>query len=128
MSQSQQTRQGPPDELEHLKSRLAEAEETLRAIRSGEVDALVVETSAGEQVFTLTGAEHPYRLMIEMMNEGAAILAQNGTIFYCNQCFSEMIKTPLEKITGGSIYRFIPPKEKKLFKTLINSTPTYNWL
>ncbi|RJQ66395.1 MAG: PAS domain-containing protein [Desulfobacteraceae bacterium] len=107
------------EELQHLKSRLAEAEYTLRAIRSGEVDALVVETKEGEQVFTLAGAEHPYRLMIEMMNEGSAILAHNGTIFYCNQCFSAMVKTPLEKIIGGSIYQFIQPKEKKLFKTLI---------
>jgi PAS domain S-box-containing protein len=119
MSKSRDRREGLQDELEHLKSRLAEAEDTLRAIRSGEVDALVVETEEGEQVFTLAGADHPYRLMIEMMNEGAAILALNGTIFYCNQHFSEMVKTQLEKIIGGSIYQFIQPKEKTLFKTLI---------
>jgi PAS domain S-box-containing protein len=107
------------EELQQLKSRLAEAEETLRAIRSGEVDALVVETGKGEQVFTLTGADHPYRLMVEMMNEGSAILDPNGTIFYCNQRFSEMIKTSLEKIIGGSIYQFVEPNEKKLFKKLI---------
>jgi PAS domain S-box-containing protein len=119
MSKSQEKGEGFQDELQHLKSRLAEAEETLRAIRSGEVDALVVETKEGEQVFTLAGAEHPYRVMIEMLNEGAATLALNGTVFYCNQRFSEIVKTPLEKIIGGSIYQFIQPKEKKLFKALI---------
>jgi PAS domain S-box-containing protein len=119
MSKRQETREGFQDELEHLKFRLAEAEETLRAIRSGEVDALVVETKEGEQVFTLAGAEHPYRVMIEMLNEGAAILALNGTVFYCNQRFSEMVRTPLEKLIGGSIYQLIQPKEKTLFKTLI---------
>jgi PAS domain S-box-containing protein len=121
MGETHETKVGLLVEIQNLKSRLAEAEETLRAIRSGEVDALVVETSEGEQVFTLNGAEHPYRLMIEMMNEGAVILALNGTVFYCNQCFSNIVKTPLEKIIGGSIYQFIQPKEKKLFKTLVKS-------
>jgi len=104
----------------YLESRLAEAEETIRAIRSGAVDALVVETpQGGEQIFTLAGAEHPYRVMIEMMNEGAAILARNGTIFYCNRRLADMVKTPLEKIIGASIYRFIEPKKKKLFRALV---------
>ena len=76
------TRQALLAEIEHLKLRLEESESILRAIRNGEVDALVVNTPEGDQIFTLSGAEHPYRLMIEMMQEGAAILAANGTIFY----------------------------------------------
>jgi PAS domain S-box-containing protein len=40
-----------------LRARLEDAEEMLRAIRAGEVDALVVETSAGSQLFTLQGVE-----------------------------------------------------------------------
>jgi len=40
-----------------LRARLEEAEETLRAIRSGEVEALVVETAQGPQVFTLASAD-----------------------------------------------------------------------
>jgi PAS domain S-box-containing protein len=105
--------------VEHLQSRLAESEETLRAIRSGEVDALAIETPTGEQIFTLAGAEHPYRVMIEMMNEGAAILVRNGTIFYCNKRLADMVKTPLEKMIGASIYQFIEPRNKKIFRALI---------
>lgn len=41
-------------ELEELRQRLQEAEETLDAIRSGEVDALVVSGPSGEKVFTLS--------------------------------------------------------------------------
>ena len=103
----------------HVESQLAELEETIRAIRSGEVDALVASTADGDKVFTLMGAEHPYRAMIEMMNEGAAILVQNGTIFYCNQRLADMVRTPLEKIIGASIYQFIEPQKKKLFKALV---------
>ena len=43
-------------ELEELRQRLQEAEETLDAIRNGEVDALVVCGPSGEKVFTLEGA------------------------------------------------------------------------
>ena len=44
-------------ENEDLRARLDEAEETLRAIRSGEVDALIISGVSGEQIFTLKQAE-----------------------------------------------------------------------
>ena len=58
-------------EIEDLKARLAAAEETLNAIRSGEVDALVTSGPDGDQIFTLQGAEMPYRILVEEMNQGA---------------------------------------------------------
>jgi len=60
---------------------MMEAEETLRAIRSGEVDGLIVSTAEGDRVFTLMGAEHPYRVMVETMNEGAVTLAFDARSF-----------------------------------------------
>ncbi|HZL79195.1 MAG TPA: hypothetical protein VFC17_10090, partial [Candidatus Limnocylindrales bacterium] len=57
-----------------LTARLAEAEETLRAIRTGEVDTVMVAGKEDSQVFTLEGAEHAYRVLIESMNEGALTL------------------------------------------------------
>ena len=44
-------------EVDQLRQRLAVAEETLRAIRAGEVDALVVSGREGARIFALTGAE-----------------------------------------------------------------------
>ncbi len=61
-------------ELEQLRARLEEAEETIQAIRSGKVDALVVSGPHGEQIYTLHGADHSYRVLLEDMNEGAATL------------------------------------------------------
>lgn len=55
-----------------LRARLAEAEETLQAIRTGAVDSLVVETSAGPQIFLLQGIES------ESNRSRGAILAQVG--------------------------------------------------
>ena len=94
-------------ELEELRARLDEAEETLLAIRSGEVDALVVPGVGGEQVFTLKGADQSYRMLIEDMNEGALTLSLDGVILYCNRRFAEMLKSPLEKVIGSTIHTWI---------------------
>ncbi len=90
-----------------LELRLSEAEETLRAIRNGEVDAVVVGGRDGDQVFTLDGAEHAYRVLVESMNEGALTLTEDSTILYANRCFARMIRSPLEQVTGNSFRRFV---------------------
>ena len=107
------------EELEELRIRLEEAEETLSAIRSGEVDAIVVSGPQGDQVFTLTGAERAYRVLIETMNEGATSLNQEGLIIYCNQRLSEMIKTPLEKVIGAPMRQFIRASDLPVFNSLM---------
>jgi formate hydrogenlyase transcriptional activator len=67
-------------EVQELRTQLEEAQETLNAIRRGEVDGLVVSTPKGEQVYTITGAEKPYRALIEDMREGAVMLSDD----YCS--------------------------------------------
>jgi len=94
------TRRDLLQEIERLQARVAEAEETLLAIREGAVDALVVSTESGERVYTLTGADYPYRLLVETMMEGAVTLDENGTVFYCNQSLAQIIRHPLDAILG----------------------------
>ncbi|MGA3085802.1 MAG: sigma 54-interacting transcriptional regulator [Thermodesulfobacteriota bacterium] len=119
MNKADKTRQQLLDELQKLTSRMMEAEETLRAIRSGEVDGLVVKTAEGDRVFTLSGADHPYRIMVETMNEAAVTLASDGTILYCNQRFADIVKGSLEKAIGSSIYQYISSTDLPLFKRLV---------
>ncbi|MEE9913690.1 MAG: PAS domain S-box protein [Deltaproteobacteria bacterium] len=119
MNDSRKNRQQLLDDLQELRERMAESEETLRAILSGEVDGLVVKTPEGDSVFTLSGADHPYRIMVETMNEGAVTLAADGTILFCNQGFADMVATPPENITGNSIYRFIKTVQRTLFEDFI---------
>ena len=106
------------DELQELTARMAETEETLRAILSGEVDGLVVSTAEEDHVFTLSGADHPYRVMVEAMNEGAITLASDGTILYCNQRFADIVKRSLEEVTGSPIFQFISSTDRQSFKAL----------
>jgi len=102
--------------------RLAEAEEALRAIRSGEVDTLVVAGKHGPKVFTLQGAEHAYRRLIESMNEGALTLAMDKTILYANQCFAKMVRCPLNQVMGGSFRRFISAADRMTLRSLMKRT------
>ena len=106
-------------ELERLSPRLEEAEATLQAIRNGEVDALVVRAEQREQVFTLRGAEHTYRLLIETMNEGALTVIADGTILYSNRRFAAMVKTPLQKVIGASVRQFVVPAELPALNALL---------
>jgi len=106
-------------ENEDLRGRLAEAEETLRAIRSGEVDALIVSDAGSEQVFRLKGADRVYRMLIEDMNEGALTLTAEGLILYANRRFAEMLTTPLEKIIGSTIHTWIVPDSHWILQALL---------
>ena len=99
--------------VEELQAQLAEARETLEAIRSGAVDALVVHGPEGEQIFTLKGADQVYRTLVEAMNEGAVSLHSDHTVLYCNNRFAEMIETPLEKIIGAPLIGFAAKEESQ---------------
>ena len=98
-------------ENEDLRSRLAEIEDALAAIRNGEVDAIMVSGNKGEQVYSVSSAETPYRTFIEEMSEGAVTLTKEGTILYCNQRFAEIVQSPYEKVIGSPIKRFITPDD-----------------
>ena len=109
-------------ELAELRARLADAEETLRAIRTGEVDAVVVAGKQGPQVFTLEGAEHAYRVLIECMNEGALILTADGLILYANQSFAKMVKRPLKQVMGRSFHHFLSAAKQAVLRPLLKRT------
>ena len=89
-----------------LRRQLEEAESTLAAIRNGEVDALVV---GGNQIYTLEGADHPYRVLVEAMQQGAVTLSPGGAVIYCNTGFAQMVGRPAERIIGVPIESLFPP-------------------
>ncbi|MEW5744310.1 MAG: EAL domain-containing protein [Nitrospirota bacterium] len=108
------------EEIESLRARAAEAEETISAIRSGELDALVVSTpEGGDRIFTLKGAEAPYRTIVESINEGAATLADSGIVLYANARLSGMLGIPLPRIIGSSLFDSVREQEHDLLKGLI---------
>ncbi|KAA6432750.1 PAS domain-containing protein [Dyadobacter flavalbus] len=106
-------------ENEELLWQLEEATDTINAIRSGQVDALVVKDPDGEhQLFTLKTADQSYRVFIEKMNEGAVTLNRDGIILYCNSMFASMIHMPLSKVVGMYFESFIHSDFKDIYKDL----------
>ena len=107
--------------LAELTRRLQEAEDTLEAIRLGHVDALVVATGAGEQVFTLKGADRQYRQLVETMNEGALMLTTDGTIVYGNAPFARLVGVPLERLVGSTLETYSTPGCRELVVALLGA-------
>jgi PAS domain S-box-containing protein len=106
-------------ENEALRMRLAEAEETLNAIRNGEVDAIVVSGAGTEKIFSLTSAETPYRHLIEEMDEGAVTISNDGVILYCNRRFAQMVNIPMSQIIGSDFHRFLNEEYMLNYKKML---------
>jgi diguanylate cyclase (GGDEF)-like protein len=98
------TEETQPSSTAEVHARLSEAEETLRAIRNREVDALVVrDSSPAAQVFTLSSADRPYRLFVENMRDGAATVSETGIVLYANRRLAELVSRPLKQIIGSPV-------------------------
>ncbi len=106
-------------QLQALQLRLAEAEETLYAIQHGEVDALLLHTVHGEEIYTLQGANYPYRLLIQEMSEGAVTVQSDGTILYCNRRFADLLHQPLEQVFGSNIADHVSAAERPILAALL---------
>lgn len=102
-----------------LENRLSEANETLNAIRDGDVDAVVVGGASGQQIYTLENADRPYRLLIEQMQECAVTLTADGTILYCNQRLSSLTAVPRELLIGRQLQEFVNLEDREILVQLL---------
>ena len=101
----------PQAQIRDLRERLAVAEETLRAIRRGEIDALIESDGSREQIVPLGGFESGHRILVEAMNEGAAIVGDRAMILYCNNSMASMLRMPLESVMGSPLTRVLDPAD-----------------
>lgn len=92
--------------IEDLQNRLAEAEQHIEAVRSGEVDAFAINKNNVSEVFTLESSDFAYRILVENFNEGALNLSDDGLVLYTNAYFHDLLQLPYEKVIGISIYDF----------------------
>jgi len=119
-------RKPPALSRRELLARLSEAEEALRAIRSGEVDAIVVNGQGGEKVFTLQGADHTYRVFVERMNEGAAVLNSDHTVLHCNSRFARFLGAGLQSVIGSSMLDWVWPDDYPKLDALLRRAAQRN--
>lgn len=98
-----------------------EAEQTVHAIGAGEVDAFVVQDCDGHRVYTLEGADLPYSVLVERMQQGAAILDTLGTIIYCNSGLESLLGAP-GSLIGVPLQSFLNGTDRPLLETLLRET------
>ena len=99
-------------EVAELRLQLEEARDTIEAIRTGQIDAIIVEHETGHRLYTLKNADHTYRAFIEKMTEGAVTLDKNGVILYSNSRFAALLNIPLENLIGVPLLNFLPDNLK----------------
>src|SRR5579864_1687140 len=109
-------------DIDDLRARLNAAEDTLDAIRSGRIDALVVSGDEGDRVLTLSGTGNAYRVFVEAMEEGAATIAEDGTILYSNHCFARIVGDSPEGVVGRSILNFVTKEDQPTFEGLFRES------
>ncbi len=108
--------------VDDLSLRLQEAQETLEAIRTGGVDALVVRDGKKERIYTLQGADTVYRRLFNTLSEGVLTFATDGTILYANRRFADMVGIPLSRILGAPVHCFVAPADVERFQALLCAT------
>jgi two-component system phosphate regulon sensor histidine kinase PhoR len=108
-------------DLAKTKDKLEEANDTIEAIRTGEIDALVIQSVDGHQIYTLKSADQTYRIFIEQMTQGAITINRNGIILYSNSQFSSLINQPLEKVIGQSFFNFIIKADRNICEDMIEN-------
>lgn len=98
---------------------LAEAEGALEAIRTGQIDGVVV---GGEEVVLLGTAHHSYRAMVDRMQQGAVTVSCDGEVLYANDRFGMMLGVSGEHILGRTIDSwFVTSQRDRLRQTLARS-------
>ncbi len=102
-----------------LEERLKEAEATIEAIRQGKIDAIVVQGEDKAEIYTLKGIDYTYRILIERMNEGAAILSKEGIVLFANNKLSEILGVEKNKFVGEFLDRFLVSSEKAKLNNLV---------
>ena len=109
------------ENLESLRSAqmLEEAEETLRAIQSGTVDAFVIQEPEGHRVYTLEGSDLPYSSLVERMQQGAAMLDAHGCIVFCNPSLVRLLGMPRETVTGSILKYYLAQDDQALYQKLL---------
>ena len=105
-------------ENKDLRARLDEAEEILRAIRSGAVDALIVSGVGGEHVFTfkqveqaLWLSEEKYRMLVDELNDGLFVTDSAGVFTFVNPALARIygVESP-QALVGRKFSDFIAPE------------------
>lgn len=105
-----------------LRARLEEAEDALRAIREGEVDAVIVSGSQGDRVFSLSETENLHRLMVETMNEAGLAISSDGLLLYANDRAAALLGRSRSGLLGHPIEELVTARDIPRLQRLLDAS------
>jgi len=105
--------------MKPFRAPVKDSKEIVLAIRKGQVDALVMAGENGDQVLTLQGADHPYRVLVETINDGVATVDMNGVILYANSRFARIFNVPAQHLIGVSLQNELSVSNRDLLLKLV---------
>jgi len=106
-----------------MREQIADLRAALEAIRSGGVDAVVLGDRGAEQVYTLTSADRPYRVMVEEIGEAAAAFSERGIVLYANRCLAELVGCARSDLLGRDVSSLLVSPEPDAVADLLTTVP-----
>ena len=111
-----------------LRQRLAEAEATIRALLSGQIDAMV---DPGETPLLLSQAqqalrqsEEQYRQIVEVTSDGIVKLDGGDRIRFVNRRLGEMLGRESSTLLGASLLDLVRPTERAAVMDALRAGPS----
>ncbi len=111
------------DMVNELEEQLREAYATIDAIRSGSVDSVVVRSAGTDQIYALRTADRTYRLIVEGMNEGAAIVSADGLVLYANPSLARMSSCRASDLAGTPLVDLIRAQDQGWAAEVLAAVP-----
>ena len=112
------------DRIDELERQLEESQQALEAIRSGEVESLVVEGPNGPRIYSLEWSIYSFRVLVEAISEGALTMGGDGVVLYCNSRFAKMLLAPLEQVMGNPLRRWVSERSLPAVEELLHQAIT----
>ena len=112
------------DRIDELERQLEESQQALEAIRSGQVESLVIEGPNGPRIYSLEWSIYSFRVLVEAISEGALTLGEDGVVLYCNSRFAKMLLVPLEQVMGNPLRRWVSERSLPALEVLMRQART----
>lgn len=70
----------------------------------------------------LQSADHVYRIIIEHMREGAALVSEEGTVLYANRALGSLLGVPADKLVSEAITEFVDDASRVAVEEMAGGT------
>jgi PAS domain S-box-containing protein len=112
----------PEPTMEDLRRQVDALQAMLRQMSGGAVDAVMMPGEDGDELYTLTSADRPYRVIVESMGEAAVTVSRSGVIHYTNQQLATFLGTDREGMVGRDLHDYVESEQRVAMDALLDST------